>query len=81
MLLINVYYESQILNTSTGASYDIRVACIFSTDESINIDDLKIPIHVGLKLLFCHLNITISAQSNIIQSGSDGFLYFIWDNF
>jgi hypothetical protein len=41
--------------------YDIRAACIFSTDETISIHDLKRQIHVGLKLLSSHFNITISA--------------------
>jgi hypothetical protein len=51
MLLINVYHESQILNTSTGVGYDIRAACIFSTDETINLRDLKRQIHASLELL------------------------------
>jgi hypothetical protein len=51
ILLINVYYEGQILNTSTGVGYDIRVACTFSADETINLCDLKRQIHAGLELL------------------------------
>jgi hypothetical protein len=51
ILLINVYHEGQILNTSTGVGYDIRVACTFSADEAINLCDLKRQIHAGLELL------------------------------
>jgi hypothetical protein len=29
MLLINVYHEGQILNTSTGMVYDVHAACTF----------------------------------------------------
>jgi hypothetical protein len=51
MLLINVYHGCQILNTSTGVGYDIRAACTFSTDEIINLRDLRRQIHAGLELL------------------------------
>jgi hypothetical protein len=51
MLLINVYHGDQILNTSTGMGYDIRAACTFSVDETINFRDLKRQIHTGLELL------------------------------
>jgi hypothetical protein len=40
MVLINSYQGDQILNTSTGVGYDIRAACIFSADETINLHDL-----------------------------------------
>jgi hypothetical protein len=75
MLLNNVYHEGQILNTSTGVGYDIRIACTFSADEIISINDLKRQIHVGLKLLPCYFNITItiSALVNNVPPGSDGF--------
>jgi hypothetical protein len=73
MLLNNVYHEGQILNTSTDVGYDIRVVCIFSTDKTISIHDLKRQIHVGLKLLPNHFNITISARINTGRSGSDIF--------
>jgi hypothetical protein len=59
-----VYHEGQIPNTSTGVSYDIRAACTFSADETINIHDLKRQIYVDLKLLSSHFNITISARIN-----------------
>jgi hypothetical protein len=67
MLLINVYYRGQILNTSTGAGYDIRAACTFSIDETISIHDLKRQIHVSLKMLPSHFNIIISARINTAQ--------------
>jgi hypothetical protein len=51
MLLINVYHGCQILNTSIGVGYDIRAACTFSTDEIINLRDLRRQIHAGLELL------------------------------
>jgi hypothetical protein len=68
MLLINVYHVSQMLNTLTDADYDIHVTCIFSTDETISIYDLKRWIHVGLKSLSSHFNITIIARINTAQS-------------
>jgi hypothetical protein len=73
MLLINVYHGGQILNTSTGVGYDICVACTFSADEIINIHDLKRQIHVGLKLLSSHFNITISAWISTAPSSSSVF--------
>jgi hypothetical protein len=54
MLLINVYHGGQILNTSIGVYYDIRAACTFFADETINLRDLKRQIHAGLKLLPSH---------------------------
>jgi hypothetical protein len=82
MLLINVYYGGQILNTSIGAGYDIRVACTFSTNETINLRDLKRQIHTGLKLLSSQFNIRISARINTAPAGSGGFfLQFIWGCF
>jgi hypothetical protein len=59
-----VYHEGQILNTSTGVVYNIRATCIFSADETISIHYLKRQIHVDLKLLPSHFNITISARIN-----------------
>jgi hypothetical protein len=73
MLLINVYHRGQILNTSTDAGYDIHAACTFSVDKIISIHDLNRQIHIGLKLLPSHFNITISAQINTAQSGLDVF--------
>jgi hypothetical protein len=75
MLPINVYYEGQILNTSTSVDYDIRAACTFSVDEIISIHDLKMHIHVGLKLLPSHFNISISTRINTAPSGSGVFFY------
>jgi hypothetical protein len=46
-----VYHGGQILNTSSGVGYDIRAACTFFADETINIRDLKRQIHTGLELL------------------------------
>jgi hypothetical protein len=77
MLLINVYQEGQILNNSTDVGYDIRTTCIFSADEIINIHDLKRQIHVSLKLLPSHFNITISALINTTPSGSSDFLVYL----
>jgi hypothetical protein len=64
MMLINVYHGGQILNTSTGVSYDIHVVCTFSADKIINIHDLKSQIYISLKLLSSHFSITISARIN-----------------
>jgi hypothetical protein len=73
MLLINVYHGGQILNTSTGTGYDIHAACIFSTDEIINLLDLKIQIHTSLELLPSQFNISIRAWINTALAGSGGF--------
>jgi hypothetical protein len=73
MLLINVYHEDQILNTSTGTSYDIHAACIFSTDETINLRDLKRQIHAGLELLPSQFNISIRVWINTAPAKSGGF--------
>jgi hypothetical protein len=73
MLLINVYHGGHILNTSTGVGYDIRAACTFSTDETINLRDLKMQIHDGLELLLSQLTISISARINTAPAGLGGF--------
>jgi hypothetical protein len=73
MLLINVYHGGQILKSSTGMGYDIRVACTFSADKTINIHDLKRQIYVGLKFLPIYLNITISARMNIVPPSPGSF--------
>jgi hypothetical protein len=73
MLLINVYHGDQILNTSTDVGYDIRVACIFYADDTINLRDLKKHIHVGLKLLPSQFSISISARINTAPAGSGVF--------
>jgi hypothetical protein len=70
-----VYHGGQILNTSTGVSYDIRVACTFSADEIINLRDLKRQIHAGLELLPSQFSIGISARINTAPVGSGGFFY------
>jgi hypothetical protein len=72
-LLINVYHEGQILNTSTGMGYDIRVACTFSADEIINLRDLKRQIHGGLELLPSQFSISISARINTAPADSGDF--------
>jgi hypothetical protein len=59
-IIINKHHEGQILNTSTDVDYDIYVVCIFSTDETISIHDMKRQIHVDLKLLPRNFNISIS---------------------
>jgi hypothetical protein len=74
MLLISVYHRGRILNTTTDVGYDICVTCIFSTDETISIHDLMRQIHISLKLLPSHFNITISIRINTAQLGSSGFL-------
>jgi hypothetical protein len=73
MLLINVYHGGQILNTSTDTGYDIHVACTFSTDEIINLRDLKRQIHAGLELLLSQFNISIIARINTAPAGSSVF--------
>jgi hypothetical protein len=70
-----VYHGGQILNTSTGMSYDIRAMCTFSVDETINLRDLKRQIHAGLELLSNQFNISISARINIVLACSDDFFY------
>jgi hypothetical protein len=64
----------KILNTSIGMGYDIRAACTFSADETINIHDLKRQIHAGLELLPSQFSISISARINTAPAGSDDFL-------
>jgi hypothetical protein len=56
------------MNTSTGTGYDIHAACIFSTDETINLRDLKRQIHAGLELLLSQFNISIRARINTAPS-------------
>jgi hypothetical protein len=73
MLLINVYHGGQILKTSHGTDYNIQSACTFSTDEAINLRDLKRQIHAGLELLPNQFNINISARINTAPAGSSGF--------
>jgi hypothetical protein len=73
ILLINVYHGGQILNTSTGVGYNIRTACTFSADETINLYDLKRQIHAGLELLPSQFSISISARVNTAPAGSGGF--------
>jgi hypothetical protein len=73
MLLINVYHGGQILNTSTSMDYDIRVACTFSADETINLRDLKRQIHTGLELLPSQFSISISARINTAPADSGVF--------
>jgi hypothetical protein len=68
-----VYHGGQILNTSTGVSYDIRVACTFSADETTNLRDLKRQIHTGLELLPKQFTISISAHINTAPTSSGGF--------
>jgi hypothetical protein len=74
----NVYRGSQIINTSTDVGYDIRAACTFSADETISIYDLKRQIHVSLKLLPSHFNISISARMNTASPDSDEFFYSLF---
>jgi hypothetical protein len=68
-----VYHEGQILNTSTGVVYDIHGPCTFSTDETINLRDLKRRIHAGLELIPSQFTISISARINTAPAGSGGF--------
>jgi hypothetical protein len=70
-----VYHGGQILNTSSGVGYDIRAACTFFADETINIRDLKRQIHTGLELLPSQFTIRISARINIAPAGSGVFFY------
>jgi hypothetical protein len=55
--------------------YDIRAACTFSTDDTINLHDLKRQIHAGLELLPSQFNISISARINTASAGSRDFFY------
>jgi hypothetical protein len=79
MLLINMYHGGQILNTSTGVGYDIRAACTFSVDETINLRDLKRQIHAGLELLLNQFNISISVRINTAPAGSGNFFYSLFE--
>jgi hypothetical protein len=79
MLLINVYHGDQILNTSTDVGYDIRAACTFSADETINLRDFKMHIHTSLELLPSQFNISISAQINTALVGSGDFFYSLFE--
>jgi hypothetical protein len=74
MLLIIVYHKGQILNTSIGVGYDIRVACTFYADETINLRDLKRQIHAGLEVLPSQFNISIDAQINTALASLSAFL-------
>jgi hypothetical protein len=76
--LIIVYHGGQILNTSTGMGYDIRVTHIFSADETINLRDMKIQIYTGLELLPSQFSINISARINTALAGSGDFLYSLF---
>jgi hypothetical protein len=73
--MINVYHGGQILKTSTGMGYDIRAACTFFTDETINLRDMKRQIHAGLELLPSQFDISISARINTAPESSSGFFY------
>jgi hypothetical protein len=53
--------------------YDIRAACTFSADETINLRDLKRQIHAGLELLPSQFNISISAWINTVPAVSHVF--------
>jgi hypothetical protein len=70
ILLINVYHGGQILNASTGMGYDILTACTFSTDETINLRDLKRQIYIGLDSLAN----SISALVYALADSDDFFL-------
>jgi hypothetical protein len=70
-----VYHGGQILNISTDVGYDIRAVCIFSTDETINLRDLKRQIHTGLELLPRQFTISISTRINTAPAGSGDFFY------
>jgi hypothetical protein len=58
--------------------YNIRVACTFSADETINLRDLKMQIHAGLELLPNQFNISISAWINTAPAGSGDFFYSLF---
>jgi hypothetical protein len=73
-----VYHGGQILNTSTGAGYDIRAVCTFSADRTINLRDLKRQIHAGLELLSSQFNISISVRINTVPAGSGDFFYSLF---
>jgi hypothetical protein len=73
ILLINVYHGGQILNTSTGMGYDILTACTFSTDESINLRDLKRQIYIGLDSLAN----SISALVYALADSDDFFIIYL----
>jgi hypothetical protein len=76
-----VYHGGQILNTSTDVGYNIRVACTFFADETINLHDLKRLIHDGLELLSSQFNISISTRINTASAGSGGFFIAYLDLF
>jgi hypothetical protein len=53
--------------------YDIHAAYTFSTNETINLYNLKRHIHTSLELLPNQFNISISAHINTAPAGSGGF--------
>jgi hypothetical protein len=71
MLLINVYHEDTILNTLTSVGYNTYAACIFSVENTINLQDLRRQIHAVLDLLPSQLTITINVRINIAQISLD----------
>jgi hypothetical protein len=39
-ILIKVYYSGENMNTPTGVNYNNGIACTFSVNDGINVDDL-----------------------------------------
>jgi hypothetical protein len=67
---------TEVKSWKTSVGYDIRAACIFSADETINLRDLKRQIHTDLELLPSQFSISISAQINTVPSSLGIFLQF-----
>jgi hypothetical protein len=62
-------------------SYDIRAACTFFADETINLRDLRRQIHAGLELLPNQCNISISARINTAPAGSGDFFIAYFNDY
>jgi hypothetical protein len=58
-----VCHGGQILNTTISVDYGIGVTCIFSTNDIINLDDLRRQIHASLELLPNHFNLPSEHES------------------
>lgn len=67
LLLINVYYGSQILHTATGIGYE---ACTISVTDDITLRVLRRQIHAGLELLPSQYKISVKARINTTMAGT-----------
>ena len=78
MLLINVFYGGQILNTPTGINYDIPAACTLPVNDRISLEEMRRQVYVGLKLLPSQFNLKIRARINTPQPGYGNYFYTLF---